>query len=982
MSPRHQDTAPLLSVVLVADDEPGLLATVHSLVRQDGPLDDVEVLVVGVSTPDAALLAERGAIVREVQAAPGAAGALAAGLAAMTGAFVTVLRAGDVATPNLVHELRRAADPDRVAAAHSGQPLPARVTVDAAADAVATLAGKVIPAPWCVGVHLPAGLEAGLGAAFLGQVLAPYARRFGTLDTGPSRKGAGVHPGARRRPADTFRDRVEEPLVVVAALCTGRERHPTDRPPLTRALVAEQMAIVAAFRLAHPDEEPRVRRAIQACGVAGIGLAGPGGWPWPGLASVLGGDEPPERHVALVAGSVGPLNSLAREIGLLRRSGAAVDLVYLTGRLDERLKAVPHHRLKVVQERSAVRRGGPATNLTARARRKASRYWEAAVAIGQKAAPRLLPTPWAAARARLHDQLAMDVLASADVVVAMDAEGEAFARAAGGHPEQAVALPALVMAAGPGVPTLGTSDARALAAAAAQLGKRAPGDPGLPPPEVWGMVCWRLYRSSRLEQCLAVADAGARLRPGSATEQGLALFRVLAGITKGKGLGAAGLEVASSVAGAADEAFSSGDHERAAFLLDLVVETLFHGDLQANVAEPPLFTDPARLLEPLTRSAAWRALCASPPAQRPPARPAPETRVLVLPGTYPKFVGQIIDALAGDSVVTVLPLAQLDPRYAVSVSTPTDLHERLQWSSGSTPTLRATVRDAFRDCDVVFADWGDKGAVLASMLAPRECRVVVRFHGVDTLSPWQFLIDWDRVTDVVFVSDHLRRSVERTLGTRIAHARHHVAPNVVDVDRFTEPSRDSAARTLGMVGWGQKVKDPLWTLDLLESLRRHDPAWRLVLVGHDFPARSSRASERACADAFRARAAQSGLVDAIEYVGFTADLPRHLPDIGFAVSSSYRESFHIGAVEMVAAGAVPVFRDWPVYAQVGGVRGLFPEEWVVRSVDEATERILALAEPEAWRAASAAARDEVRTRFSQGATKALYRRIILGEEAD
>ena len=51
------------------------------------------------------------------------------------------------------------------------------------------------------------------------------------------------------------------------------------------------------------------------------------------------------------------------------------------------------------------------------------------------------------------------------------------------------------------------------------------------------------------------------------------------------------------------------------------------------------------------------------------------------------------------------------------------------------------------------------------------------------------------------------------------------------------------------------------------------------------------------------------------------------------LSSSVRESFHMGLVEAVASGALPVVRDWPFFP--GAARTLFPPDWVVDSPAEA-----------------------------------------------
>src|SRR5699024_5332034 len=138
------------------------------------------------------------------------------------------------------------------------------------------------------------------------------------------------------------------------------------------------------------------------------------------------------------------------------------------------------------------------------------------------------------------------------------------------------------------------------------------------------------------------------------------------------------------------------------------------------------------------------------------------------------------------------------------------------------------------------------------------------------------------------------------------------------------------------------------------KLLAEDPTWRLLLIGADFPS-APTASGRAYAEAFRTRAMANDVRDHITYVGFTTDLPNHLQHAGFVLSTSVREGFPVGVAEAAAAGAVPVIRDWPMFARRRAT-DIYPRHWVVRTVDEAVARIRSIATSPDRQAAS----DEVR----------------------
>jgi glycosyltransferase involved in cell wall biosynthesis len=166
-------------------------------------------------------------------------------------------------------------------------------------------------------------------------------------------------------------------------------------------------------------------------------------------------------------------------------------------------------------------------------------------------------------------------------------------------------------------------------------------------------------------------------------------------------------------------------------------------------------------------------------------------------------------------------------------------------------------------------------------------------------------------------------------------------------------------------------------LEVLARLRGHDPAWRLLLIGHDFSDRQHLGALR-YRDQFRARAADGDVRDALVRVPYTDDLPDALRDAGFILSASRREGFPVGTTEGVASAAVPVIRDWPMYASAGGAGGIYPAEWVVESPDQAAARILAYADPDVRAKAGEVARDHVVEQFDWAVVEPLYREILLG----
>ena len=137
------------------------------------------------------------------------------------------------------------------------------------------------------------------------------------------------------------------------------------------------------------------------------------------------------------------------------------------------------------------------------------------------------------------------------------------------------------------------------------------------------------------------------------------------------------------------------------------------------------------------------------------------------------------------------------------------------------------------------------------------------------------------------------------------------------------------------------MKDVGWALDVLDGLRAHEPAWRLLLVGSGLGDRLTARSWTYKA-AVEQRIAAAEAAGAVERLGFRNDVPELLGDVGVILTSSKVEGCHVGFFEGVASGAFPVARDWPwVRAFAGGARSVVHREWIVEDPSAAVQRILA-----------------------------------------
>jgi glycosyltransferase involved in cell wall biosynthesis len=435
----------------------------------------------------------------------------------------------------------------------------------------------------------------------------------------------------------------------------------------------------------------------------------------------------------------------------------------------------------------------------------------------------------------------------------------------------------------------------------------------------------------------------------------------------------------------ADALYASGRTEQAADLVAAAMMLAFHRGLHFDRLWSPLAEDPDGFLAPLRRSRVVHAMNGA-TRLRPPEPAGRPLRLLIAFHLNDNFLREIRERYEGldDVEVRYLDLSR-DAGAAPLLSGGRMPAMAEHLVVGDTPYGRAVER-ALRPhldwADTVFVEWCNAAAVAFTMVDPGGCRVIVRLHSYELFTAWPHLVNFGRVDDVVLVSEHLRRFATAVL-PRLGgpdRPRVSVIPNAVDLERFSKDKPAAARFTLGLVGIGTVAKDPRWAIEVLRRLRDRDSRYRLVLIGDDMDATLSGSV------AHYHRLLQSDLAElepggAVRRLGRIDDIPQALIDVGVILSTSVRESFHLGLVEGAASGAVPVVRNWPYFAAVGGARGLFPADWLVDTPEEAAERVLRLTgTDERWRAAGAQASSYVRTTWTRAVTMRAFDRLLLSTD--
>ncbi|MBG6218717.1 hypothetical protein IWX75_003204 [Arthrobacter sp. CAN_A6] len=233
--------------------------------------------------------------------------------------------------------------------------------------------------------------------------------------------------------------------------------------------------------------------------------------------------------------------------------------------------------------------------------------------------------------------------------------------------------------------------------------------------------------------------------------------------------------------------------------------------------------------------------------------------------------------------------------------------------------------------DMIFCEFCSLNAVWYSWSKKPGQTLIVRFHGYELNSEWIRDINVANVDMFVFVSEFYRDQVVSALKWPVEKTT--VIPNMVDVQDLHRPKLELARFHIGIIGVVPILKRPDRALDLLEILLESDLRYTLHVRGRapwQYQWMWSNDHARDAYESFYERLASNPkLRRRVVFEEFGPDMGRWLQKIGWVLSPSFRETFHLAPVEGMASGAVPVVwkRD--------GAAEIFSSQWVHQSAMDA-----------------------------------------------
>jgi glycosyltransferase involved in cell wall biosynthesis len=304
-----------------------------------------------------------------------------------------------------------------------------------------------------------------------------------------------------------------------------------------------------------------------------------------------------------------------------------------------------------------------------------------------------------------------------------------------------------------------------------------------------------------------------------------------------------------------------------------------------------------------------------------------------------------------------------------------DLEVRLdQWAALGKHDPAAS-RELAEWADVVICEWCGPNAIWYSRHKRRGSRLLVRLHRFELESGYPAQVDIEAVDQVICVSRHYAQLCRERTGW--PEAKVATVPNAIDVAQLDRPKLDGARFHLGLVGIVPSRKRMDLALDVLEELRREDDRYLLFIkswMPWEYWWVWNKPAEREHYASALRRVQRSPLLrGAVVFDDAGPDIAAWLRRVGFVLSTSDDESFHVAPAEGMASRAVPVLRHWP------GAETIYDMRWIHRGPAEMAAVIGVLADAADWRRAGDDAHAQAAAAFNLPLVSETWRGLLTAD---
>jgi len=230
--------------------------------------------------------------------------------------------------------------------------------------------------------------------------------------------------------------------------------------------------------------------------------------------------------------------------------------------------------------------------------------------------------------------------------------------------------------------------------------------------------------------------------------------------------------------------------------------------------------------------------------------------------------------------------------------------------------------------DIIFCEWGLGNAVWYSNNKLPHQKLFLRMHGQERNTPYYKDFDLDNIDKVITVSPYIYELFSKN--TDIPRDKMMVIYNAIDVQSMNKPKEDDYQFNLAIIGFCPVLKRLDLAIEVFEKLWLSDDRYKLFIKGKmpmEYPWLWGQNEEREYYEEIFNKIETSPWKNSVIFEDF-GSIDVFLKKIGFVLSMSDFETFHLAPGEGMASGALPVIRNW------GGSDLIYPSEYIFETTDE------------------------------------------------
>ena len=236
---------------------------------------------------------------------------------------------------------------------------------------------------------------------------------------------------------------------------------------------------------------------------------------------------------------------------------------------------------------------------------------------------------------------------------------------------------------------------------------------------------------------------------------------------------------------------------------------------------------------------------------------------------------------------------------------------------------------------IIFCEWGlGNISFLSNNKLPGQ-KLIVRVHLQEFRTNYLKETNWENVDTVIFISQFQFDRFKLQFPQFSEKCK--LIFNVIDSNSFDKKKSIDAKFNLGMMGILPYRKWPHLGIEILYELRKHDVRYKLSIKSkkpEELGWLWERPEEREYYDSFYKLIKSYNLTDSVVFEPHDNDVQDWFSNIGFVLSTSEFEGSHQSVAEGMAAGSIPIIRNWD------GSTPLYPKKYTFEIIKDAVDIIL------------------------------------------